>query len=63
MGFNTNFGYYDWNLGPDLEAMLGCKVYVENDANAAAYGEYIAGGAKGYKDAVVTRWAPASAPR
>ena len=53
VGFNTNFGYYDWNLGPDLEAMLGCKVYVENDANAAAYGEYIAGGAKGYKDAVV----------
>ena len=37
VGFNTNFGYYDWNLGPDLEAMLGCKVYVENDANAAAY--------------------------
>ena len=28
VGFNTNFGYYDWNLGPDLEAMLGCKVYV-----------------------------------
>ena len=24
VGFNTNFGYYDWNLGPDLEAMLGC---------------------------------------
>ena len=53
VGFNTNFGYYDWNLGPDLEKLLGCKVYVENDANAAAYGEYIAGGAKGYKDAVV----------
>ena len=53
VGFNTNFGYYDWNLGPDLEALLGCKVYVENDANAAAYGEYIAGGAKGYNDAVV----------
>ena len=46
VGFNTNFGYYDWNLGPDLEKLLGCKVYVENDANAAAYGEYI-GGAKG----------------
>ena len=27
VGFNTNFGYYDWNLGPDLEALLGCKVY------------------------------------
>ena len=53
VGFNTNFGYYDWNLGPDLEALLGCKVYVENDANAAAFGEYIAGGAKGFKDAVV----------
>ena len=26
VGFNTNFGYYDWNLGPDLEALLGCKV-------------------------------------
>ena len=36
VGFNTNFGYYDWNLGPDMEKMLGCKVYVENDANAPA---------------------------
>ena len=26
VGFNTNFGYYDWNLGPDMEKMLGCKV-------------------------------------
>ena len=53
VGYNTNFNYYDWNLGTDLEVLLGCKVYVENDANAAAFGEYIAGGAKGYKDAVV----------
>ena len=53
VGYNTNFGYYDWNLGPDMEALLGCRVYVENDANAAAFGEYLAGGAKGYKDAVV----------
>ena len=53
VGYNTNFGYYDWNLGPDMEKLLGCKVYIENDANAAAFGEYIAGGAKGYKDAVV----------
>ena len=53
VGFNTNFGYHDWNLGPDMEKLLGCKVYVENDANAAAYGEYIAGGAKGYKNAVI----------
>ena len=53
VGFNTNFGYHDWNLGPDMEKLLGCKVYVENDANAAAYGEYIAGGAKGYQNAVI----------
>lgn len=53
VGYNTNFNYYDWNLGPDMEKLLGCKVYVENDANAAAFGEYIAGGAKGYASAVV----------
>lgn len=53
VGYNTNFNYYDWNLGPDMEKLLGCKVYVENDANAAAFGEYIAGGAKGYRDAVI----------
>ena len=53
VGFNTNFGYHDLNLGPDMEKLLGCKVYVENDANAAAFGEYIAGGAKGYRNAVI----------
>ncbi len=53
VGYNTNFGYYDWNLGPDMAALLGCRVYVENDANAAAFGEYLAGGAKGYRDAVI----------
>ena len=26
VGYNTNFGYYDWNLGPDLEGLLGCKI-------------------------------------
>ena len=51
--FNANFGYNDWALQANMEKLLGCKVYVENDANAAAYGEYIAGGAKGYNDAVV----------
>ena len=37
----------------DMEKLLGCKVYIENDANAAAYGEYVNGGAKGAKYAVV----------
>ena len=53
VGFNTNFGYYDWNLGPDLEALLGCKVYVENDANAAAMGEAWLGSAKGVQNVVM----------
>ena len=52
VGFNANFGYHNWNLGSDMEQLLGCKVYVENDANAAAYGEYLAGGAKGYDSAI-----------
>ncbi len=50
--FNANFGYNDWALQANMEKLLGCKVYIENDANAAAYGEYIAGAAKGAKYAV-----------
>ena len=51
--FNANFGYYDWELREHMERRLGCKVYIENDANAAAYGEFIAGGARGARYAVV----------
>lgn len=50
--FNANFGYSDWELRASMEKLLGCTVYIENDANAAAYGEYIAGAAKGAKYAV-----------
>ena len=50
--FNANFGYVDWALEADMEALLHCKVYIENDANAAAYGEYLAGAAKGSRYAV-----------
>ena len=53
VGYNTNFGYYDWNLGPDMEQLLGCRVYVENDANAAAMGEMTYGAAKGMKDFIM----------
>ena len=51
--FNANFGYNNWALRANIQALLGCDVYIENDANAAAYGEYIAGAAKGAKYAVV----------
>ena len=53
MEFNANFGYNNWPLRANMQALLGCKVYIENDANAAAYGEYIAGAAKGARYAVV----------
>ena len=35
-----------------LETELGKPTFIENDANAAAYGEYVAGAAKGAKNAV-----------
>ena len=51
--FNANFGYRNWALKANMEEALPCPVYIENDANAAAYGEYIAGAARGSKCAVV----------
>ena len=50
--FNANFNYRDWRLVKAMEALLPCHVYIENDANAAAYGEYIAGAARGARYAV-----------
>ena len=35
-----------------MEERLGKKVYIENDANAAAYGEFLAGSAKGATNAI-----------
>lgn len=51
--FNANFGYSNWPLRDKLQALLNCPVFIENDANAAAYGEYVAGAAKGARYAVV----------
>ena len=50
--FNANFGYRNWPLVSAMEKLLPCRVYIENDANAAAYGEYIAGAAQGAKYAI-----------
>jgi glucokinase len=40
-------GFHNVPLGPRLAAALDCRVVVENDANAAAYGEYWAGAGRG----------------
>ena len=55
VAFNPNFGYERWALAAAMERRLGCAypVRIENDANAAAYGEYCAGAAKGHNSAVV----------
>ncbi len=50
--FNANFNYHNWQLEHNMHKLLNCKVYIENDANAAAYGEYIEGSAKNAKIAV-----------
>lgn len=40
----------DTNIADDLEAAIGLKVHIENDANAAAYGEYVVGAGKGCRN-------------
>ena len=52
--FNANFGYHNWHLVQAVEKLIDKKVYIENDANAAAYGELLAGGAAGYRNAAVS---------
>ena len=44
--YSNNLGWHGVPLVKMLEERTGKKVYIENDANAAAYGEYVAGAAK-----------------
>lgn len=45
--FSNNLDFYDVPITEYMEKLLGKKVYVENDANAAAWGEYLTGSGKG----------------
>jgi len=45
--FSNNLDFYDVPIVTHMEKLLGKKVYVENDANAAAWGEFLAGSGKG----------------
>lgn len=47
-----NMKFENFPLAAKLEEKINRKVYIENDANAAALGEYVAGAAMGAKDAV-----------
>jgi len=48
----VNLGWKDVPLGRTLAGELGMKVTVENDANAAAYGEWKAGAGRGTRHCV-----------
>ena len=51
--YNNNLGWRDFLLGPMLTEALGLPARVENDANAAALGEVMAGCAKGASSAMI----------
>lgn len=44
----ANLGLENWDIKAMLSNRMHKKIRIENDANAAAYGEYIAGAARGY---------------
>lgn len=49
---SNNLGFENVPMGEMLKERLGRNVYLENDASAAAYGEFIAGAGVGTKDFV-----------
>ncbi len=51
--FANNFGFHNWEIVKMMQERMGTEIYVENDANAAAYGEYCVGAAKDANDAVM----------
>ena len=50
--YSANLFFHNWEVVKMMEERLNTKVVIENDANAAALGEYLAGSAKGAKNAV-----------
>jgi glucokinase len=53
VGFSGNLNWHNVPLASDVQKGTGLSAYLENDANAAAYGEFIAGAAKGLNSAVI----------
>lgn len=51
--YSANLFFHNWTIAKMMEQRLDKKIFIENDANAAAYGEYLAGAAKGAKNAVI----------
>lgn len=51
--YSNNLGFLNVPLRKDVEEEFKIPVYLDNDANAAAFGEFVAGAAKGANSAVV----------
>lgn len=50
--YSCNLGFNNTPMVEYIKKSIDKPVFIENDANAAAYGEYVAGAAKGAKNAV-----------
>ncbi len=50
--YSANLHFHNWEVVKMMQERLNKKVLIENDANAAALGEFLAGSAKGTKNAV-----------
>lgn len=50
--YSANLFFHNWEVVEMMQERLNIKVKIENDANAAALGEYLAGSAKGARNAV-----------
>ena len=50
--YSANLFFHNWDVVSMMQERLNKKIIIENDANAAAYGEYLAGSAKGAKNAI-----------
>ena len=51
--YNNNLGWKDFHIGEKMSEVFGLPARLENDADAAALGEVIAGSAKGAKSAMI----------
>ena len=51
--YNNNLGWKDFRIADKMSSALGIPARLENDADAAALGEVIAGSAKGAKSAML----------
>lgn len=48
-----NLFFHNWNLKKMMEDKIKKSIFIENDANAAVYGEYLAGSARGADSAIM----------